>query len=170
MYALVNFRGVTPIFLLAVWDMKIPPRFQVFYGCFHRIKSWLEIIWDVGVSPNQCSALSAKNLSVHHVFFDCIVSRSIYLLVEKMFNHKVEKYLDIASRWLCNKKFLQFNFISSDVLWRIWNSRNSLVFNRLTWLDLKHVWRVILSWGPEKFPSRIKPRGKWIPLWKIWCN
>jgi hypothetical protein len=26
MYALFNFRGVTPIFLPAVWDLKIPPR------------------------------------------------------------------------------------------------------------------------------------------------
>jgi hypothetical protein len=26
MYALVNFRGVTPIYLPAVWDLKIPPR------------------------------------------------------------------------------------------------------------------------------------------------
>jgi hypothetical protein len=39
MYALVNFMGVIPIFLHAVWDLKIPHRVQVFYGCFHRIKS-----------------------------------------------------------------------------------------------------------------------------------
>jgi hypothetical protein len=26
MYALVNFRGVTPIYLPAVWDLQIPPR------------------------------------------------------------------------------------------------------------------------------------------------
>jgi hypothetical protein len=67
----------------------------------------------------------------------------VWALVDSVFKHKVEKYLDIASRWLCNKKFLQFNFISSAILWGIWNSRNSLVFNRLTWLDLKQVWRVI---------------------------
>jgi hypothetical protein len=30
MYALVNFRGVKPVHLHAVWKLKIPPRVQVF--------------------------------------------------------------------------------------------------------------------------------------------
>jgi hypothetical protein len=30
--------------------------------------------------------------SVDHLFFDCIVSKNIWLLVEKMFNHKVDLF------------------------------------------------------------------------------
>jgi hypothetical protein len=44
MYALVNFSGVTPIFLPAVWDLKIPPRIQVFLWLLYKIKLWLGII------------------------------------------------------------------------------------------------------------------------------
>jgi hypothetical protein len=72
---------------------------------------------------------------VHHLSFDCIVAKQVWGLVKEICKHEVEKYIDIAGRWLCNKSFLQFNFISSTILWGIWNSRNSLVFNRLTWLD-----------------------------------
>lgn len=34
MYALVNFRGIQPIYLSAVWDIKIPPRVQIFLWLF----------------------------------------------------------------------------------------------------------------------------------------
>jgi hypothetical protein len=44
------------------------------------------------------------------------------------------------------RDFLQFNFISSVVRWGIWNSRNGLVFNRLIWIDIKHVWRMTMSY------------------------
>jgi hypothetical protein len=36
MYAIVNFRGIQPIYLPSVWKLKIPPRIC---GCFPRTKS-----------------------------------------------------------------------------------------------------------------------------------
>jgi hypothetical protein len=39
MYSLVNLRGVHPVFLPPVWELKIPPRIQVFLDFFLRIKS-----------------------------------------------------------------------------------------------------------------------------------
>ena len=38
MYTIVNFRGIQPVFLPSVWDIKVPPKLQVFLGCFPRIK------------------------------------------------------------------------------------------------------------------------------------
>jgi hypothetical protein len=147
MYAIVNFRGVTPIYLPAVWDLKIPPRIQIFLWLLSQNKIMTrDNLRRRGIpKPMECSFCKEFE-SVHHLFFDCLVAKQIWSLVEEVFRYRVEKYLDIASRWLCNKKFLQFNFISSAVLWGIWNSRNSLVFNRLTWLNLKQVWSVILSY------------------------
>jgi hypothetical protein len=39
LYAIVNFRGVQPVYLPVVWDLKIPPEYKTFSGSFHRIKS-----------------------------------------------------------------------------------------------------------------------------------
>jgi hypothetical protein len=30
LYAVINFRGVTPIFIPAIWKIKVPPRIHVF--------------------------------------------------------------------------------------------------------------------------------------------
>ena len=38
MYAIVNFRGVRQIYLLAVWQLKIPPRVQIFLWLFSQNK------------------------------------------------------------------------------------------------------------------------------------
>jgi hypothetical protein len=37
-YILFNFWGVTPIFLPVVWDLKIPPRVQVYLWLFFQNK------------------------------------------------------------------------------------------------------------------------------------
>jgi hypothetical protein len=147
MYALVNFRGVTPVYLPAVWDLKIPPRIQIFLWLLSQNKIMTrDNLRRRGIpKPMECS-FCREFESVQHLFFDCIVARQVWGLVKEICKFTVEKYIDVAGRWLCNKRFLQFNFISSAILWGIWNSRNSLVFNRLTWLDLKQVWRVILSY------------------------
>jgi hypothetical protein len=38
LYAIVNFRGVQPIYLPVVWDLKIPPRVQNFLWLFSQNK------------------------------------------------------------------------------------------------------------------------------------
>jgi hypothetical protein len=67
-------------------------------------------------------------------------------MVFDVFGIRVTDFLSIASRWLCNTIHLQFNFVSSAILWSIWNNRNSIVFNRKTWLNMKHVWHLALSY------------------------
>jgi hypothetical protein len=43
--------------------------------------------------------------------------------VFEVFNIRVTNFLSIASKWLCNTRYLQFNVVSSAILWSIWNSR-----------------------------------------------
>jgi hypothetical protein len=67
-------------------------------------------------------------------------------MVFDVFGIRVTDFLSIASRWLCNTRHLQFNFVSSAIIWSIWNNRNSIVFNRKTWLNMKQVWHLALSY------------------------
>ena len=41
---------------------------------------------------------------------------------------------------------MHLNIVTSAVLWAIWNTRNNIVFNRWTWINLKQVWRLTLSY------------------------
>jgi hypothetical protein len=56
----------------------------------------------------------------------------------------VIKFLSLASKWLCNKRYLQFNVVSPVVVWSNWNNWNNLVFNQKTWIYMKHV--LVLSY------------------------
>jgi hypothetical protein len=70
----------------------------------------------------------------------------LWAVVQEIFDVEIIDYLSLASKWLCNKRFEQLNVVSSDVMWSIWNNRNDLVFNRKTWLSMKQVWGLILSY------------------------
>jgi hypothetical protein len=52
--------------------------------------------------------------------------------VQEIFGIEINDYPSLASKWLCNKRFEQFNLVSFAVIWSIWNNKNHLVFNRKT--------------------------------------
>ena len=145
MYALVNNRGVKQIFLPAVWSLKIPPRVQVFLWLFsqNKIMTRDNLRARDMAKPMECE-LCKEFESVHHLFFECLVSRHLWENVSEVFNIHITDFRSLASKWLCNKKFLHFNVVTSAVLWSIWNNRNSLVFNKCTWINMKQVWRLVL--------------------------
>ena len=49
-----------------------------------------------------------------------------------------------------SQKHKQFNVVSSAVLWGLWNFRNSIVFNRRSWISIKQVlglvYRYLRDW------------------------
>jgi hypothetical protein len=79
--------------LPAVWNLKIPPRVQIFLWLFPQNKIMTRnTLRCRGIpKPMECSFCKEFE-SVDHLFFDCIVSKNIWLLVEKMFNHKVDLF------------------------------------------------------------------------------
>ena len=97
------------------------------------------------VKPLECG-LCKEVETVNHLFFDCLVSRQLWGMVFEVFGIIVTNFESIATRWLCNKRFLHFNVATSAVLWGIWNNRNSLVFNRNSWISMKQVWRLVLTY------------------------
>jgi hypothetical protein len=78
----------------------------------------------------------------------------------------VTDFESTASKCLCNKKFLHFNLVSSVVLWTPWIYRNNHVFNKTTWLNIKQVWRLALSFLKDwKVPFKDLEGGKAGSLW-----
>jgi hypothetical protein len=49
------------------------------------------------------------------MFFDCIVSELLWKDVFKIFYVMISDFLALASKWLCNTRYLQLNIVSSAV-------------------------------------------------------
>jgi hypothetical protein len=75
-----------------------------------------------------------------------MVSELLWQEVHEFFGIRVQDFLSLASKWLCSRRYLQFNIVSSAVIWTIWNNRNSIVFNRNLWLNMKQVWQRLLCY------------------------
>jgi hypothetical protein len=147
MYALVNFGGVKQMFLPVVWKLKIPPRIQVILWLFSQNKIMTrDNLRKRGMpKPLECS-LYKEIETVKHLFFECLISELLWDMVFDVFGIRVTDFLSIASKWLCITRHLQFNFVSSAIIWSIWNNRNNIVFNKKTWLNMKQVWHLALSY------------------------
>ena len=105
LYAIVNFRGVQPIYLPVVWSVKIPPRVQGFLWLFSQNKIMTcDNLRKRGIAkPLEC-VLCKEIESVHHLFFDCLVARLIWAEVNYVFSISVTGYESVAKFWLCAKK------------------------------------------------------------------
>lgn len=94
--------------------------------------------------PLECVHCTCTEIeSVHHLFFDCVVARVIWKEVEVIFGRNFHSFFELAACWLCDKRFMHLNVVSSAVLWGLWNTRNSIVFNRAKWTSVKQVWQKI---------------------------
>jgi hypothetical protein len=88
------------------------------------------------VKPLECE-MCKEIKTFKHLMFECIVSRLLWDDVFKIFGIAMTDFESIASKWICNKKFLHSNLVSSAVLWVLRINRNNLVFNKTTWLNIK---------------------------------
>jgi hypothetical protein len=88
--------------------------------------------------PLECE-MCKEIETIKHLMLEYVVSRMLWDDVLTIFDISVTNFESIASKWLCNKKFLHFNLVSSAVLWTLWINRNNIVFNKITWLNIKQV-------------------------------
>jgi hypothetical protein len=89
LYKVTNFRGIQPVLVSSIWDIKIPPRVQYFLWLLSKNK--LLTRDNVGkrrkVDYEWCLFCDEKE-SVPHLFFDCAVVNSygVVFLKSSMFN------------------------------------------------------------------------------------
>ena len=70
LYAAVNFRGITPVFVSSIWKLHIPPRVQFFLWLLSKNKLLTRdnLAKRKSISDATC-LLCAENESITHLFF-----------------------------------------------------------------------------------------------------
>jgi hypothetical protein len=78
-YALISYRGVTPMYILAIWNIRVPPKIQLFLWLLsHNKLARVDNLNRKGMSkPEQCSFCN-ENESIRHIFFEFIVARVMW--------------------------------------------------------------------------------------------
>jgi len=139
LYRIINFRGVFPVHVSAVWNLTIPPRVHFFLWLLSRKKNLTrDVIESRGkkLDDNSCLFCSERETS-HHLFFDCVVARQVWLAISELLDTDIGvNFESVGSKWLSNKKFFILNMITSATLWCIWKLRNDLHFQNKRWRDL----------------------------------
>lgn len=130
LYKGINFRGVLPVHEPAVWKLFIPPKVQIFLWLVtkNKILTRENIGKKVNLDNKEC-LFYAEPETTNHLLFDCCVAKRIWCDLSEITGWKlVVGFLDVASSWLCNKKFLVWNMVTAVIMWSIWKLRNLLCF------------------------------------------
>lgn len=142
MYAIVNFRGITPTYVPSVWKINVPPRLHVFL--------WLLINNKLLTRDNLNKRQSLEDLtclfcgepeSCSHLFFECVVAREMWRNISIPSNSGIPSdILDIANLWISNKTHVVQNIVRTAALWCVWKCRNDMCFNRVSWSGMQAIY------------------------------
>jgi hypothetical protein len=122
MYAIVNFRRVTPVYVLAVWSLSVPPHVHFFLCLLSKNKLLTRDNLEKRrrVDDKTCMFCSEAE-SIHNLFFECIIASQVWLSVSEVVGFEIGTDFEyVAKRWICNKKFGLVNMVSSTVCWSLW--------------------------------------------------
>ena len=146
LYAIINFGGVIPIYIPAVWQLHIPPRVHIFLWLLghNKLMTRDNLLKRHLNKPEDCVFCSELE-SIDHLFFNCIVAKQIWQTISSIFNVAVgDSFFSVARFWVANKKHATLNSVCAAALWCLWKTRNILIFNGDPWLNMLQVWRMIL--------------------------
>jgi hypothetical protein len=76
LYGVINFRGITPVYVSAIWKRLVPPRVHFFLWLLsHNILLTKDNLMK-RMKIADCSCLfCCEEESVRHLFFECVVIR-----------------------------------------------------------------------------------------------
>ena len=101
LYRIINFRGIIPVHVSAVWSLKIPPRVHFFLWLLAKNKLLTRNL-SVRKKLEDVSCLfCTEDESVHHLFFDCVVSKQIWAIISECLDISIgDKFTSIGTMWL----------------------------------------------------------------------
>jgi hypothetical protein len=139
LYKIINFRGIKPVHVSAVWSIKVPPRVHYFLWLVikNRALTRDNLAKRRKVEDESCLFCSEKE-TIQHVFFECVVAKQCWYIMSDILDCRVDENMcDVGKFWLSNKKHVLVNVVSSAVIWSIWKLRNDLCFQRLGWRSME---------------------------------
>ena len=154
---MLSFSGVSPVLILAVWKLNIPPRVHILLWLLYNNKL---LIRDNLQKKRRDVAdrclFYYEEESVNHLFFDCCVAKLTWELISEIVGMKVGTDFESIGRWwISNDKNAVLNCTCAKTLWSLWKSRNHLCFQGGTWQGEGHIlgsiarrlkrWRVLLK-------------------------
>ena len=87
MYNVVNFRGITPVYIPAVWKIIVPPRVNIFLWLFANNKLMSkDNLLKRGIEKSPECMFCTESESIQHLFFDCVVAKLIWEQIASFFN------------------------------------------------------------------------------------
>jgi hypothetical protein len=162
MYAVINFKGVLPVYVHFVWDIKVPPKIHFFLWLLAHRKNLTRDNLVKRQNVDDLTCLFCNELETcDHLFFECAVATAIWSEIRRILkiHNAVINFDVIAGLWKNNKQNALANVVSAAVLWSIWLTRNDMCFNRSLWMGMQVLWRrlafnlaqwIILLAGEEK--------------------
>jgi hypothetical protein len=76
LYRVINFRGVLPVFIPAVWKLRVPPRIHFFLWLLSNDKLLTRNNLEKSRKVEDLTCLfCSENESIAHLFFDCAVAK-----------------------------------------------------------------------------------------------
>ena len=121
LYKIINFRGIQPVLVSSVWDIKIPPRVQYFLWLLSKNK--LLTRDNLGkrrkVEDSTCLFCNEQE-SLNHLFFDCVVAKQLWEVLSSIFGIQLGNSLDnIGKFWLSNKRNGVLNICTYAAVWSL---------------------------------------------------
>jgi hypothetical protein len=97
-YSIISFRGVTPVYILAIWSLVIPPRVHIFLWLLSNNKLMTrDNLQKINLVKPVCCMFCSEDESIEHLFFRCIIVEHILGLVSQFFEiYLGQDYLSIA--------------------------------------------------------------------------
>jgi len=110
LYAIINHRGVTPIFVHAVWKLNIPPRVQFFLWLLshNRLLTRDNLARRREVSDPSCLFCNERE-SISHLFFQCCVAKHVWAAFSVWLDRRMADDFESISLFAC---WFQPRFIS----------------------------------------------------------
>jgi hypothetical protein len=135
LYAIVNFRGIMPVHIPAVWRIKVQPRVHVFLWLLANNKLLTRDNLSKRQQVSDASCLfCCDDESIAHLFFECVVAREMWKQISMLTGIKLQvNLLSISSLWICEKTNQVPNIVHAAALWSLWKFRNDLCFNGSGW-------------------------------------
>uniref|UniRef100_A0A453A1X4 Reverse transcriptase zinc-binding domain-containing protein n=1 Tax=Aegilops tauschii subsp. strangulata TaxID=200361 RepID=A0A453A1X4_AEGTS len=166
LYKIVNFRGAIPGKGPKVWEVKIPPRVQIFIWLAFNNKLLTRDNLSKRQHVDDLSCLfCAEHETGRHLFFECVVAKEIWRDINDLAD--MANITNIASmlEWWHSNSNTSLKIYQAAAMWALWKLRNDMYFGRAMWSNMQGVWRkmaAMLSAWEILYSGLVNDRVRWL--------